>query len=71
MGKNNDVETSVRAIRLVKQTGIAVTALLIIGSVGETQETVRETVNFLKRAQPDEIGCVGGFWILPGTKLYL
>jgi len=70
MGKNNDVETSVRAIKLAKEAEIFVTALMIIGNVGETRETVRETVNFLKKTQPDEIGCVGGLWILPGTKLF-
>jgi anaerobic magnesium-protoporphyrin IX monomethyl ester cyclase len=70
MGKNNDVETSVRAIKLAKDAGVFVTALMIIGNVGETRETVRETVNFLRRTQPDEIGCVGGLWILPGTKLF-
>jgi coproporphyrinogen III oxidase-like Fe-S oxidoreductase len=70
MGKNNDVETSMRAIKLAKNEGIVVTALIIIGNVGETKETVQETVNFLKKTQPDEIGCVGGLWILPGTKLY-
>ena len=70
MGKNNDVETSVKAIKLAKEAGLLVSALLIIGNVGETQATVRETVNFLKRTKPDDIGCVGGLWILPGTKLY-
>ena len=70
MGKENDIETSERAIKLAKEAGILVTALMIIGNVGETKETVRDTINFLKRTQPDEIGCVGGLWILPGTKLY-
>lgn len=70
MGKDNDVQTAARAIRLAKEAGLVVTALMIIGNVAETKETVRETVNFLKRTQPDEIGCVGGLWILPGTKLY-
>jgi len=70
MGKENDIATSERAIRLCKQVGLPVTALMIIGNVGETAQTVQETVDFLKRADPDEIGCVGGLWILPGTKLY-
>ncbi len=70
MGKENDIETSERAIKLAKQAGISVTALMIIGNVGETAETVRDTINFLKRTRPNELGCVGGLWILPGTKLY-
>ncbi len=70
MGKENDIGTSERAITLTKKAGIIVTALIIVGSVGETPETVQETVNFLKRTKPDEVGSVGGLWILPGTKLY-
>ncbi len=70
MGKANDIETSEKAIKLAKEAGISVTALLIVGNVGETQETVQETIHFLRRARPNDIGCVGGLWILPGTKLY-
>jgi radical SAM superfamily enzyme YgiQ (UPF0313 family)/SAM-dependent methyltransferase len=70
MGKENDIKTSEKAINLCKKAGIAVTALMIIGNIGETDETVKDTINFLKRTKPDDIGCVGGLWILPGTKLY-
>ena len=70
MGKENDAATAAKAIGLCKQVGIRVTALLIIGNVGENEESLRETHRFLKRTQPDEIGTVGGLWILPGTKLY-
>ncbi|WP_298267857.1 cobalamin-dependent protein [Geobacter sp.] len=70
MGKENDIARSEEAITICKRIGLRVTALLIIGNVGETEETLRETVAFLKRTQPDEIGCVGGLWVLPGTKLY-
>ncbi len=70
MKKKNDIQTSERAIKITKKAGIRVTALVITGNVGETKETVEETINFLKRTRPDDIGCVGGLWILPGTKLY-
>lgn len=70
MGKENDVATSERAIQLCKKIGIKVTALLIIGNVGETKGTVSETVRFLRKNLPDEMGCVGGLWVLPGTKVY-
>lgn len=70
MCKENDIETAERAIKLSKEAGILVTALLIVGNVGETEESLKDTINFLKRTAPDEIGCVGGLWILPGTKLY-
>jgi anaerobic magnesium-protoporphyrin IX monomethyl ester cyclase len=70
MGKANDIETSERAIKLAKEAGIKVTALMIVGNVGETRHTMQESIDFLKRTQPDEVGCVGGLWIFPGTKIY-
>jgi radical SAM superfamily enzyme YgiQ (UPF0313 family) len=70
MRKENDIETAERAIRLSKNAGLLTTALLIIGNVGETENTVKDTIRFLRRAKPDDIGCVGGLWVLPGTKLY-
>ena len=70
MGKENDIAASERAIQLAKQTGISVTALMIIGNVGETTETMIDTIRFLQRTEPSDIGCVGGLWVLPGTKHY-
>jgi radical SAM superfamily enzyme YgiQ (UPF0313 family) len=70
MSKANDIGTSERAIRLAKNAGIAVTALMIVGNVGETESTIKQSVDFLKRTRPDEIGCAGGLWIFPGTKLF-
>jgi len=70
MGKGNTVAASERAIALCRQAGIKVTALIIAGSVGETWKTIGETAAFLRRTRPEEVGSVGGLWILPGTKLY-
>lgn len=70
MGKANDVETSEKAIRMAKEAGIAVTALMIVGNVGETWDTIKQSKDFLMKTKPDEVGCTGGLWIFPGTKLY-
>lgn len=70
MGKDNSVEASERAILMCRKAGVKVTALIIAGNVGETEETISETAAFLRRTCPEEVGCVGGLWILPGTKLY-
>lgn len=70
MCKENDIETAELAIKTSKKAGILVTALLIVGNVGETEESLKDTIRFLKRTKPDDVGCVGGLWILPGTKLY-
>lgn len=70
VGKENDIEHSERAISLAKKAGIIVTALIMVGNIGETEETVQETVDFLRRTGPQDIGCAGGLWILPGTKVF-
>lgn len=31
---------------------------------------MQATLDFLRRTVPNEVGCVGGLWILPGTKVY-
>jgi radical SAM superfamily enzyme YgiQ (UPF0313 family) len=70
MRKENHLENSEIAIRLSKKIGIKTTALIIVGSIGETHETIQETVLFLQKSKPDLIGCAGSLWILPGTKVY-
>lgn len=70
MSKDASVETSEKAILMCKSAGIRVTALIIVGNVGESDDTISDTVAFLRKTRPDEVGCVGGLWILPGTKLY-
>ena len=70
MGKGISLDASKKAILLTKKIGIITTALLIAGNEGENIKTINQTVDFLEETQPDEIGAVGGLWILPGTKLY-
>lgn len=70
MGKENSVAASERAIELCRRAQIRSTALIIAGGVGETWQTIGETAAFLRRTRPDDVGCVGGLWVLPGTKLY-
>jgi len=70
MRKENEIENSEKAITLCKKVGLPVTALMIVGNVGETEETVRETLALLKKTMPDEVACTGSLWVLPGTKLY-
>jgi hypothetical protein len=43
---------------------------MIVGNVGETWDTIKQSEDFLKKTKPDEVGCTGGLWIFPGTKLY-
>lgn len=68
--KENTIEASEKAVKLAKAAGITVSALIMVGNIGETNETVNDTLNFLKRTQPDELACGMGLYIMPGTKLY-
>lgn len=70
MGKENDIVNSEKAISMCKKVKLPVSALLIIGNVGETEESVLETRDLLRRTLPDVVGCTGALWVLPGTKLY-
>ena len=70
MKKNSSVHAAETAIALTKRAGLRACALLIVGNVGETEETIDETIDFLQKTNPDGIGTVGGLWILPGTGLY-
>ncbi len=70
MGKPVNVEVQERAIRLTNSYGINSTALFIAGCVGETYETINETIDFLNRTSPSRIGVGRGLMIFPGTRLY-
>lgn len=70
MKKEIDFQTSETAIALTKRAGLRAGILLIVGNVGETEETIDETIEFLQRTDSDLIGAVGGLWIFPGTGIY-
>ena len=52
-GKGITLEQSRRACKLTRQAGIEITAHCIIGLLGESPETVRQTYNFVKEIDPD------------------
>ena len=70
MNKENDVHTAETAVALTKRAGLFPGVLIVVGYVGETEETVDETIDFLQRIDIKEVGTVGGLWILPGTGFY-
>lgn len=70
MDKANTVKNSERAIFLTKKAGIKVCAQMITGSLGETIQTINQSIRFLQRTNPDFVMTLGGLWIYPGTKIY-
>ena len=55
------------AVRLCKDNGMAVMVDLLLGGPGETRETVAETIEFMKRLDPDAVGAPLGMRVYPGT----
>jgi radical SAM superfamily enzyme YgiQ (UPF0313 family) len=57
------------AARLCKDAGIAVMFDLLLGSPGETRESLTRTVELMRRAEPDRVGVAVGVRVYPGTEL--
>jgi tryptophan 2-C-methyltransferase len=57
------------ATRRVKEEGMAVMLDLLLGSPGETRESIEQTVELVKRAAPDLAGVSLGVRVYPGTEL--
>lgn len=69
MRKNATIEMARQAVEIVDQAGLNIHASFMLGNVGETAATVRETINFAKSLPLDN----ATFFItapFPGTDLY-
>jgi anaerobic magnesium-protoporphyrin IX monomethyl ester cyclase len=55
MKKGTDLNKIIRAFKLSKEVGIETFAYFIIGYAGETDASVRRTINFAKKLDPDMI----------------
>ncbi len=57
------------AVSLCREHGIAVMLDLLLGGPGETPETARETIDFVKRIDPDCAGAALGVRVYPRTAM--
>lgn len=55
MKKNNSIENVRKGINIFKEAGIEVLGQFVIGSIGDTLETVKETIEFAKKSNLDFI----------------
>jgi radical SAM superfamily enzyme YgiQ (UPF0313 family) len=67
--KRVDLNQSSNAIHLTRKAGILSMAYFILGLPGETQQTIDETIAFMKNLDPDYIN-VHIATPFPGTELY-
>jgi anaerobic magnesium-protoporphyrin IX monomethyl ester cyclase len=66
--KKTSIEQNENAIKMAKEAGIFVAVTALIGYPGETKENVKETLDLLRRAEPDDIWlCIATPY--PGTEL--
>lgn len=71
MGKGCTLDDIARGIENCKKVGLRVDANLIVGNVGETDDTIEETRKFLRRTNPTTISSTwNGLMLLPGTAIY-
>lgn len=69
LNKGTTVAQNREAIRLTKEAGIKTKTAVIVGSPGETWETVRETMHFIEDNPPDSaIVCI--FTPYPGSPVW-
>jgi radical SAM superfamily enzyme YgiQ (UPF0313 family) len=57
------------ATQCSKEAGMAVMLDLLLGSPGETRESLARTIELMRRAEPDRVGVSLGVRIYPGTEL--
>ena len=55
IGKGTTVHQNAAAIRLAKEAGLSVTVSLVLGYPGETDQTIHQTIDFIKRTEPDDL----------------
>jgi len=70
MHKKTDLGKTSQAIKLCRKLGLFVSALMIVGGIDETDETIDRTVAFLRDCKPNHVGHARGLMILPGTAVY-
>ena len=65
--RRNDIAV---AVGLCKEHGLRVMLDLLLGGPGETEETLRETIEFMKSIDPDCVGAALGVRVYPGTRFF-
>jgi radical SAM superfamily enzyme YgiQ (UPF0313 family) len=69
MNKHVDLHKSLEAVREIKKTGIKVGVSFVIGHIGETEETIKETIKLAKKCNPDTVAFFQAS-PYPGTEFY-
>ena len=71
MNKKADIGAAFKAREALKKAGIIFTALMVYGYPYETDQTRRETAEFLQKLSAEKVCSVGYTMVMPGTALYI
>lgn len=69
MGRKNTLAQSKKAIDLCKEAGLKICAYMIFGFPGENEDSIDETIRFLKETKPDKAR-LSTFIPIPGTDVW-
>ena len=69
LGRGYTAEDIVRTVGLCREHGIRVMTDLLLGVPGETERSVRNTIELMLKAGPDCVGVAVGVRVYPGTPL--
>jgi radical SAM superfamily enzyme YgiQ (UPF0313 family) len=69
LGRTHNAADIERTSRLACQHGFALMFDLLLGGPGETRETIRETIELMKKTSPDRVGISLGVRLYRGTAL--
>jgi len=69
LGRDFSVADIERAAEACRREGIVTMFDLLLGGPGETRETLRQSIETMKRLSPDGVGASLGVRVFPGTKM--
>jgi hypothetical protein len=69
LGRTYAPEDVVRATRLCHEAGLVVMLDMLLGSPGETRESLLAAIECMQRAVPERVGISMGLRVYPGTQL--
>jgi radical SAM superfamily enzyme YgiQ (UPF0313 family) len=69
LGRDFAPEDISETVRRCKEAGMAVMLDLLLGSPDESRESIHNTVELMRRDEPDRVGVAVGVRVYPGTEL--
>jgi radical SAM superfamily enzyme YgiQ (UPF0313 family) len=69
LGRDFTPEDILETVKICHDWGIVVMLDLLIGAPGESAKSIENTVNLMRKAEPDRIGVPVGVGVYPGTPL--